>query len=131
MLTHKSTSRTIDLLTTHTTGRMERRKEVDPEGYQIYGLGNWGETKGSSYTTTKSKRYQRTTKITTTLLSVKTSGSIMLMRFTHMATRMETYMYSQDCMDTRRTQRSGYKRLTSSRSLRRVICGAIQLSPTE
>ena len=25
---------------------MERRKEVDPEGCQIYGLGNWGETKG-------------------------------------------------------------------------------------
>lgn len=26
--------------------RMERRKEVDPEGYQVYGLGNWGTTSG-------------------------------------------------------------------------------------
>lgn len=26
--------------------RMERRKIVDPEGYQIYGLGEWGETEG-------------------------------------------------------------------------------------
>lgn len=26
--------------------RMERRKEVDPEGYQIYGLGEWGEIGG-------------------------------------------------------------------------------------
>lgn len=26
--------------------RMERRKEVDPEGYQIYGLGEWGELGG-------------------------------------------------------------------------------------
>lgn len=26
--------------------RMERRKIIDPEGYQIYGLGNWGESGG-------------------------------------------------------------------------------------
>lgn len=26
--------------------RMERRKEIDPEGYQIYGLGEWGELGG-------------------------------------------------------------------------------------
>jgi phage terminase large subunit len=26
--------------------RMERRKLVDPEGYQIYGLGEWGEIGG-------------------------------------------------------------------------------------
>lgn len=26
--------------------RMERRKELDPEGYKIYGLGEWGETGG-------------------------------------------------------------------------------------
>ncbi len=26
--------------------RMERRKEVDPEGYRIYGLGEWGEVGG-------------------------------------------------------------------------------------
>ena len=25
---------------------MERRKEVDPEGYKIYGLGEWGELGG-------------------------------------------------------------------------------------
>ena len=33
--------------------RMQRRKEIDPEGYQIYGLGEWGETSGlifSNYT---------------------------------------------------------------------------------
>ena len=26
--------------------RMERRKELDPEGYKVYGLGEWGETGG-------------------------------------------------------------------------------------
>ena len=26
--------------------RMERRREVDPEGYKVYGLGEWGETSG-------------------------------------------------------------------------------------
>ena len=25
---------------------MQRRKEVDPQGYQIYGLGEWGQTRG-------------------------------------------------------------------------------------
>lgn len=25
---------------------MERRKELDPEGYRVYGLGEWGETGG-------------------------------------------------------------------------------------
>jgi phage terminase large subunit len=26
--------------------RMERRKKMDPEGYRVYGLGEWGETEG-------------------------------------------------------------------------------------
>lgn len=26
--------------------RMERRKQIDPEGYKVYGLGEWGETGG-------------------------------------------------------------------------------------
>ena len=26
--------------------RMELRKQIDPEGYEVYGLGNWGETAG-------------------------------------------------------------------------------------
>lgn len=26
--------------------RMERRKQIDPEGYRVYGLGEWGETEG-------------------------------------------------------------------------------------
>lgn len=30
--------------------RMRRRKEVDPEGYQVYGLGQWGETGGLVFT---------------------------------------------------------------------------------
>ena len=30
----------------HTKARMERRKKVDPEGYRIYGLGEWGEVGG-------------------------------------------------------------------------------------
>lgn len=30
--------------------RMERRKEVDPEGYRVYGLGDWGELGGQILT---------------------------------------------------------------------------------
>lgn len=46
VLTHHSTyldNRFIDVAYKE---RMLRRKEVDPEGYQIYGLGEWGETGG-------------------------------------------------------------------------------------
>ena len=46
VLTHKSTFRDNRFIDEAYFKRMERRKEVDPEGYQIYGLGNWGETKG-------------------------------------------------------------------------------------
>lgn len=30
--------------------RMRRRKEIDPEGFQVYGLGQWGETGGLVFT---------------------------------------------------------------------------------
>ena len=33
--------------------RMMRRKELDPEGYRIYGLGEWGETSGLIFTNYK------------------------------------------------------------------------------
>ncbi|HIZ55309.1 MAG TPA: PBSX family phage terminase large subunit, partial [Firmicutes bacterium] len=35
--------------------RMSRRKEIDPEGYRIYGLGEWGETEGLILTNWKVK----------------------------------------------------------------------------
>lgn len=46
VLTHQSTylnNRFIDEGYLH---RMERRKKVDPDGYRIYGLGEWGEAGG-------------------------------------------------------------------------------------
>lgn len=46
VLTHKSTYRENRFIDPAYYRRMERRKAVDPEGYQVYGLGNWGETKG-------------------------------------------------------------------------------------
>lgn len=46
VLTHKSTYLDNRFIDRAYYRRMERRKEVDPEGYQVYGLGEWGETKG-------------------------------------------------------------------------------------
>ena len=46
VLTHKSTYQDNRFIDDAYYRRMERRKEVDPEGYQVYGLGEWGETKG-------------------------------------------------------------------------------------
>ena len=45
-LTHHSTYLTNRFIDSAYSERMERRKEVDPEGYQIYGLGEWGEIGG-------------------------------------------------------------------------------------
>ena len=46
VLTHHSTYLTNRFIDQAYYQRMERRKEVDPEGYQIYGLGEWGEIGG-------------------------------------------------------------------------------------
>ena len=44
--THHSTYLTNRFIDDAYRARMERRKIVDPEGYQIYGLGEWGEIGG-------------------------------------------------------------------------------------
>lgn len=46
VLTHHSTYLMNRFIDDAYRARMERRKEVDPEGYQIYGLGEWGEIGG-------------------------------------------------------------------------------------
>lgn len=46
VLTHHSTYKDNRFIDAAYYRRMERRKEVDPEGYKVYGLGEWGETKG-------------------------------------------------------------------------------------
>ena len=43
VLTHHSTYLMNRFIDDAYKARMERRKAVDPEGYQIYGLGEWGE----------------------------------------------------------------------------------------
>lgn len=45
-LTHHSTYLTNRFIDDAYKRRMERRKQVDPEGYRIYGLGEWGEIGG-------------------------------------------------------------------------------------
>lgn len=45
-LTHHSTYLTNRFIDDAYRARMERRKAVDPEGYRIYGLGEWGEIGG-------------------------------------------------------------------------------------
>lgn len=46
VLTHHSTYLGNRFIDAAYHARMERRKEVDPEGYRIYGLGKWGEIGG-------------------------------------------------------------------------------------
>lgn len=46
VLTHHSTYLNNRFIDDAYRQRMERRKAVDPEGYQIYGLGEWGEIGG-------------------------------------------------------------------------------------
>ena len=46
VLTHHSTYQGNRFIDDAYRQRMERRKIVDPEGYQIYGLGEWGEIVG-------------------------------------------------------------------------------------
>nr|DAV62566.1 MAG TPA: terminase large subunit [Caudoviricetes sp.] len=50
VLTHHSTYLSNRFCDEAYKQRMERRREVDPEGYRIYGLGDWGETGGLIFT---------------------------------------------------------------------------------
>ena len=46
VFTHHSTYRDNRFIDAAYRARMDRRRLVDPEGYKIYGLGEWGETGG-------------------------------------------------------------------------------------
>ena len=46
VLTNHSTYRDNRFIDSAYYRRMERRKELDPEGYEVYGLGRWGELGG-------------------------------------------------------------------------------------
>ena len=46
VLTHHSTYLDNRFIDDAYRQRMERRKKIDPEGYKIYGLGQWGELEG-------------------------------------------------------------------------------------
>lgn len=46
VFTHHSTYQDNRFIDKAYYKRMERRKQIDPEGYRVYGLGEWGETKG-------------------------------------------------------------------------------------
>lgn len=46
VFTHHSTYKDNRFIDNAYYRRMERRKEVDPDGYRIYGLGEWGEVGG-------------------------------------------------------------------------------------
>lgn len=46
IFTHQSTYRDNRFIDAAYARRMEMRKERDPEGYRVYGLGEWGETGG-------------------------------------------------------------------------------------
>lgn len=50
VLTHKSTYQDNVYCDNAYYERMERRKVVDPDGYKIYGLGEWGESSGVIFT---------------------------------------------------------------------------------
>lgn len=50
VLTHHSTYLDNKFIDTAYYARMERRKQLDPEGYRVYGLGEWGETSGLIFT---------------------------------------------------------------------------------
>lgn len=59
--THKSTYLDNKFIDEAYKSRMERRKKLDPQGYQIYGLGNWGELDGIIFTNVEYSDYSKET----------------------------------------------------------------------
>ena len=64
---HKSTYIDNAFIDAEYCERMERRKVLDPEGYKVYGLGEWGETGGLIITNIEICDLDRTTFDTITL----------------------------------------------------------------
>ena len=56
---HKSTYLDNKFIDEGYKRRMERRKEIDPEGYRVYALGEWGEVGGLIFTNVKFGDYAR------------------------------------------------------------------------
>lgn len=57
VLTHHSTYLSNRFCDEAYKQRMQRRKELDPEGYRIYGLGEWGEVGGLIFTNFESENF--------------------------------------------------------------------------
>lgn len=57
IFTHKSTYLDNSFIDDAYKKRMLRRKELDPDGYRVYGLGEWGETGGLIYPNVKFGNY--------------------------------------------------------------------------
>lgn len=57
VLCHKSTYLDNKFIDQAYYDRMERRRILDPEGYQIYGLGEWGETSGIIFSNWEVKEF--------------------------------------------------------------------------
>lgn len=49
IFTHKSTYLDNKFVDEQYKIRMERRRELDPEGFRVYGLGDWGSTEGNVF----------------------------------------------------------------------------------
>lgn len=59
VLTNHSTYKDNRFIDSQYYRRMERRKEEDPEGYKVYGLGEWGELGGQILTKFEAKDFDR------------------------------------------------------------------------
>ncbi len=59
VFTHRSTYRGNAFIDEAFHARMRRRREIDPEGYRVYGLGEWGETSGLILTNVKVLEFER------------------------------------------------------------------------
>lgn len=58
VFTHHSTYRDNKFCDKQYYARMERRRRIDPDGYRIYGLGEWGETSGLIFTNFVVERFE-------------------------------------------------------------------------
>ncbi len=59
VFTHRSTYLDNAFIDEAFHARMERRKALDPDGYRVYGLGEWGETGGLILTNVKVLEFER------------------------------------------------------------------------
>ena len=131
VLTHHSTYLNNRFIDEAYRARMDRRKIVDPEGYQIYGLGEWGEIGGLILHNWEVRECSQNIADYMILQLGRTLVLIMPMLSCRSAGKMETSISCVSCMDLKKIPLNGSQKQMQRAFPKSGRCGVTQRNRIE